>query len=128
MADKSSRRRAGRREKAAVAWALAASALLLLAPAAPVHAAPPPDADPALAPWFQGLRGPDTGVSCCSVSDCRPVEARTNGDRYEVLIEGRWVAVPSEKVLRRTDNPTGRAVVCWTPMRGIMCFVHGPEA
>ncbi len=91
------------------------------------HAVPPPDADPALAPWFQGLRAPDTGQSCCSVADCRPTEARTRGDRYEVLIEGKWMAVPSQRVLNRSDNPTGRAVVCWTPAQGIMCFVHGPE-
>ena len=92
-----------------------------------VQAAPPPDADPALAPWFRGLQAPDTGRSCCSVADCRPMEVRTRGDHYEVLIEGQWLVVPPEKVLNRSDNPTGRAVVCWTPAFGIMCFVHGPE-
>ena len=92
------------------------------------HAAPPPDADPALAPWFRGLREPDTGRSCCSISDCRPTEARTRGDHYEVLIEGQWLAVPPDKVLHRSDNPTGRPIVCWTRTLGIMCFVHGPEA
>jgi hypothetical protein len=30
-------------------------------------------------------------------------------------------------VLQRTDNPVGRAVVCWTPERGVMCFVRGTE-
>jgi len=90
-------------------------------------AAPPPDADPALAPWFQGLQAPDTGRSCCSVADCRPTESRTRGDHYEVLIEDKWLVVPSQKILTRSDNPTGRAIVCWTPAHGIMCFVHGPE-
>jgi len=91
------------------------------------HAAPPPDADPALAPWFRGLQAPDTGQSCCSITDCRPTETRTRDNHYEVLIGERWLMVPSEKILSRSDNPTGRAVVCWTPTLGIMCFVHGPE-
>ncbi len=92
------------------------------------HAAPPPDGDPALAPWFRDLREPDTGQSCCSIADCRPTEARTRGDHYEVLIEGQWLTVPPDKVLHRSDNPTGRPIVCWTRTLGIMCFVHGPEA
>ena len=92
------------------------------------QAAPPPDADPPLAPWFRDLREPDTGRSCCSISDCRPTEARTRGDHYEVLIEGQWLAVPPDKVLNRSDNPTGRPIVCWTRTLGIMCFVRGPEA
>lgn len=103
---------------------LALAAVLL---AGPARAAPPSDADPALAPWFQDLREPGTGRSCCSITDCRPTEARTTGGRYEVLIEGRWLAVPPDKVLPRADNPTGHAVVCWTPALGIICFVHGPE-
>lgn len=108
-----------------LALALIAAVLLIASGAC---AAPPPDADPALAPWFRDLRVPGTGRSCCSVADCRPAEARTRGDHYEVLIEGRWIAVPPERVLDRADNPTGRAVVCWTPTRGILCFVRGPEA
>ena len=104
---------------------LALAAALLIAGHA--EAAPPPDADPALAPWFQGLQAPDTGRSCCSIADCRPTEARTRGDHYEVLIEDKWLVVPPQRILTRTDNPTGRAVVCWTPALGIMCFVHAPE-
>ncbi len=95
--------------------------------AAPLHAAPPPDADPAQAPWFNSLRQPGSGISCCSIADCRPVDYRTVGDHYEAYIEGEWRAVPPDKVLTRADNPTGRAVVCWTKLSGIMCFVRGPE-
>ena len=90
-------------------------------------AAPPEGADPALAPWFQSLRQPGTGTSCCSMADCRATDYRTDGDSYEALIENRWVVVPQDKILQRVDNPTGRAVVCWTPMRGIMCFVRASE-
>jgi len=107
-----------------------ASLALLLAcaiTAAPSRAAPPADADPALAPWFNSLRQPGSGISCCSIADCRPAEYRVVDNHYEAFIEGEWRAVPPDKVLTRADNPTGRAIVCWTKLSGIMCFVRGPE-
>src|SRR5271165_6605648 len=101
------------------------AALLMLPP--PSAAAPPPDADPSLAPWFNSLQQPGSGISCCSIADCRPVDYRVVGDHYEVFIQGQWLPVPPDKVLTRADNPTGRAVVCWTKVNGILCFVRGPE-
>jgi len=86
-------------------------------------ARPPAHSDPALAPWFQSLRQPGTDISCCSLADCRTTQYRMGADGYEALIEGAWVAVPPDKVLRRTPNPTGRAVVCYLPGKGILCFV-----
>src|SRR5690242_4375759 len=97
----------------------------LVVAALPALGAPPPDADPNLAPWFRGLRAPGTGTSCCSIADCRPVESRIIGDHYEVFVEGKWLRVPPDLILNRTDNPTGHAVVCWTPTAGILCFVRG---
>jgi len=47
------------------------------------------------------------------VSDCRATEYRIEGDHYEALIGEAWFAVPADKILQRTDNPTGRAIVCW---------------
>jgi hypothetical protein len=90
-------------------------------------ARPPPNADMSLAPWFQGLRQPGTGMSCCSISDCRQTDFRITGGHYEALVEDQWREVPADAVLERSDNPTGRAVVCYTPSRGIMCFIRGPE-
>jgi len=95
--------------------------------AASAFAEPPPDADESLAPWYQSLRQPGSGISCCSLADCRTTDYRTDGSNYEALIDGQWLIVPEDKVLQRTDNPTGRAVVCWTPARGIMCFVRANE-
>ncbi|HLZ68107.1 MAG TPA: hypothetical protein VKQ29_17925 [Aliidongia sp.] len=100
------------------------TALLL---AAHAYAAPPPDADPTLAPWFQSLRQPSTGLLCCSVADCRAVDSRETSGGYEVFIDNKWLPVPPEKVLQRADNPVGRAVVCWTKLAGIMCFVRAPD-
>jgi hypothetical protein len=102
----------------AAAWLLPGIAL----------AAPPDNPDPALAPWYNNLRQPWTNALCCSMADCRPTEARTAGDNYEAFVGGEWRAVPPDKVLQRSDNPTGHAVVCWTPSAGIMCFVRGPDS
>ena len=57
-----------------------------------------------------------------------PTEYRIKADHYEALVGGSWLAVPPDKILQRTDNPTGRAIVCWTPQRGIMCFVRATES
>jgi len=101
---------------------VAAFAVILAA-----HARPPDNADPYFAGWFQSLRQPGTGISCCSIADCRQTEYRTGRDGYEALIDGQWLAVPPEKVLDHTENPTGRAVVCYLPGQGILCFVRPSE-
>jgi len=119
------------RHEAAVPLALA---LALLAVTAAAHAAPPPGADPALAPWFHQLRRPGSGFPCCSEADCRNVEVRAAGSRTEVYI-GReafgsrapnaWVPVPPTHVLRGLDNPTGGPIACWAAWGGVLCFVPG---
>jgi hypothetical protein len=98
-------------------------------------AAPPDSPDPALAPWFESLKQPGTGASCCSIADCRTVEFRQDRDGYEVLIDGRWkmsipfwLRVPPNRIIDRTDNPTNRGVVCFTPEAGILCFVRLAES
>lgn len=90
-------------------------------------ARPPANTDLRYEPWFESLRQPGTGMSCCSIADCRPTEFRIQGSHYQALVKGKWEDVPPSVVLRRTNNPTGRAIVCYTPYRGIMCFVRGPE-
>jgi hypothetical protein len=105
----------------------AAVAVAGLACAMPAKADPPPNADAGLAPWYQSLKQPHTGISCCSIADCRAADYRTTGDHYEVFINDKWTIVPQDKVLQHIDNPIGRAVVCWTPSLGIMCFVRATE-
>lgn len=90
-------------------------------------AAPPENADPALAPWYRSLKQPGSGVSCCSIADCRPVDYRTDNGAYEVFIDDKWRTVPPDKVLQQMVNPVGRAVVCYTPALGILCFVRAAE-
>jgi len=52
-----------------------------------------------------------------------------------VLIDGRWkmsipfwLRVPPNRIIDRIDNPTNRAVVCFTPEAGILCFVRPSES
>ena len=86
--------------------------------------APPENADPALAPWFRSLAQPGTGISCCSLADCRPVDARITPSGYEILVNGQWLAVSPEKILHGKENPVGKAVAC--VLNGqILCFVPG---
>lgn len=105
---------------------VAGAALSLIAGSALAH--PPPGADMSLAPWFRSLHQPGTGMSCCSIADCRPTDFRIHDGHYQAKISGDWRDVPASTVLKRADNPTGRAVVCYTPYLGIMCFIKGPEA
>jgi hypothetical protein len=111
---------------------LLSQALLLIIGVA--HAAPPPGADPSLAPWYRELRRPETGFPCCSESDCRNVATRGSADHLEVFIgheafgsraPDAWVPVPPARVLAGRDNPTGGAVACWAAWGGVLCFVPG---
>jgi hypothetical protein len=44
---------------------------------------------------------------------------------YEAIID---VAVPWDRVLSRTENPTGQAIVCCAPRtKIILCFVRPPD-
>lgn len=105
----------------------AAIAALLLGFTMLARAAPPETADPTLSQWFRSLRQPGTGISCCSMADCRTTDYRIVAEGYEALIDGVWLSVPAERVLDHIDNPTGRAVVCYLPSKGIMCFVRPSE-
>ena len=62
---------------------------MILLLACQAHAAPPPDADPNQAPWFNSLRLPQSAVPCCSMADCRPVLSRLIDGHYEAFIEGK---------------------------------------
>ena len=100
-----------------------------------VHALPPDNADPAMAPWFKSLKQPRTGAECCSVSDCRAAEVRRDSQGYEVKVDQKWhvsaifwLRVPAERIIDERGNPTGGAVLCYTPEAGILCFVPPPES
>jgi hypothetical protein len=116
--------------------ALAAASLIYAHPIA-LRAAPPPGADPDLAPWFRSLHQPRTNLSCCDRSDCRTVQYRIVNGHFQAFIGGEfprwqsppyaWVDVPDDSVLHRHDNPTGEGVACWGGTK-IICFVEGTGA
>ena len=104
----------------------AAIAIALLAGVA--LAAPPPGADPDLAPWFRSLRVPGTGASCCDVSDCRPVRSyRQVGDGIEAIAaDGTVLSITPDKILQGHSNPTGHAIACHSGAT-VYCFVRASE-
>lgn len=87
--------------------------------------APPEDARPEFADWFNSLRTA-TGGSCCSIADCRHYSYRTAGDHYEIDYNGQWLVVPNSALIPRYDNPTGRAVAC-VYSGSVLCFVKAAE-
>ena len=105
----------------------AAAILVLGVSGIAADAQPPPNADPALHGWFESLKQPGTGASCCSIADCRPVDYRMGVAGYEAFLDARWVKVPDERVLRGMSNPTERGVLCRAPTGAILCFVPANE-
>jgi hypothetical protein len=113
------------RRRVAAFCSLAFMALLAVGA---LEAAPAENADPSMHGWFESLKQPGSGVSCCSIADCRPVDYKLDVDGYEAMIEARWVRVPDDKVLHGKPNPTGRGVLCRSPISGtILCFVPASE-
>lgn len=80
---------------------------------------------------------------CCSIADCREVMYRAVGDHWEAWVDSKtfpddgtyghghapnaWVAVPDNAILKRHDNPTGEAVLCWYAGQ-VRCFVPASGA
>jgi len=90
----------------------------------PLAAAPPDGADPSspLGIWYRSLKVPGTGQSCCSVSDCRPVDAAwIEGDHWRARIGDAVIDIPASRVLRR-ENLDGRGILCRSVWE-VLCFV-----
>ena len=74
-------------------------------------------------------------LSCCNarietpegneVGDCEPSKAEIrNGAWYVWIRQTReWLRVPDGKVIRERNPNTFDAHICWTPVRGVICFV-----
>lgn len=105
-------------------WLVAASLLVV----GTSVARPPPNPDSSWSPWFESLIDQETMLPCCGEADCRVVDARVAFNHHEALVQGAWLPVPEDKIVHRADNPTGRAILCWSPDFGIMCFIPGPGA
>ena len=99
----------------------------------PAPGAPPPNADPAMSEYFQGLEvpgGEHQGWGCCDWSDCRQYtddKVRQEGGGWEVFIDGDWRKVPPEHLITNKATPTGNYIACWTPAYGVLCFQRPTE-
>ncbi len=80
-----------------------------------------------LHPWYQSLKSPRTGYSCCSSMDCRAApEAKFENGHWSVVVNGARVSVPTDLVIRpeSTENPTVEAHVChYAYGHDVLCFV-----
>jgi hypothetical protein len=102
--------------------------------AAAALARPPADTPGPYAAWYEGLKQPRSGTSCCSIADCRHYRVRIRDGNYEVLFEGAWLIVPNEVILQHEDNPTGDYIACVIDndfQHGIreprvLCFIRAP--
>src|SRR5262249_26200779 len=92
----------------------------------PVHAAPPPGADPnsELGRWFRSLKT-SKGEICCSVADCRrPYAWRQTTSRGYQVQEGNgapWLDVSPLNILQ-LRNPIGDAIACIVG-GNVRCFI-----
>jgi hypothetical protein len=81
--------------------------------------------------WYQELKQPDTGYSCCNGTtngiegDCRPTRAYlTEEGQWRALIDGQWVLIPPRVVLKQLA-PDGRSHICASRSGMIYCFLGG---
>jgi hypothetical protein len=61
--------------------------------------------------FYKNLTIPGSKTSCCNLADCRPTQIRGNGDHYEIMKDGRWIRVPTERIVKVTA-PDGGAHIC----------------
>lgn len=83
------------------------------------------------ADFYKKLVTPETKVSCCNLSDCRPTSGRAVGDHYEVKINGIWVRVLPSKIVKVSAPDQGFHVCAPGRFDGkpehVYCVVLPPE-
>ena len=84
--------------------------------------------------FYSTWRMPDNpAVSCCNDADCYPTEIKyVDGNLFAKRREdGKFIAIPPEKVERNRDNPDGRNHLCAPPPNAyhaadtVFCFALG---
>ena len=81
--------------------------------------------------FYQDLQRPDTKAPCCNLTDCRPTSGRQVDDHYEVKVNGAWVSVPPDKILKQPAPDLGFHVCAPFKFDGqpshLYCVVVPPE-
>jgi hypothetical protein len=62
--------------------------------------------------WFDSLRQPGSGKSCCDIADCVRTDADWRNGGWWVEMRGHWVPVPPSAIVRDTASIDGSAYVC----------------
>lgn len=90
--------------------------------------------DPGTSQWFQNLKQPGTGMSCCDQSDCAQAssEPRADGWWAKSNVTGQWFPVDPAKILPGFSI-FPKAILCESPhpkadgSPSIYCFVRPPS-
>lgn len=85
---------------------------------------------PQVREWFHNVRSAK-GIPCCDIADGHRTDFDMRKNLYWVPVNGNWVPVPPDAVLKNAGNPTGGAVVWYSIYGGqviIRCFVPGGGA
>jgi hypothetical protein len=106
--------------------------LAFASPSLTQHHHPPEDAD-LHEKFYRTWRMSEHDWSCCDNGDCYPTEARIVGGAIlaKRREDGKFIAVPPEKVDRKRDNPGGRNHICAPPPTAtyppdtVFCFMLG---
>lgn len=80
-------------------------------------------------PFYETWRMPDAPhVSCCNQNDCAAALKATQDPmgiwHAQRASDGKWFAIPPEKVEVNRDSPDGRSHLCVLADR-VLCFVAG---
>ena len=76
--------------------------------------------------WYSSWMRPDNRmISCCSLMDCEPTEARIVRGQWQAFSrrQNRWVDIPDSKIEREREVPVG-AHLCENAT-GVLCFGVG---
>jgi hypothetical protein len=88
------------------------------------------DVPPQVREWFHNVRSAN-GIPCCDIADGHRTDFDMRKDLYWVPVNGTWLPVPPEAVLKNSGNPTDGAIVWYSIYGGqviIRCFVPGGGA
>jgi hypothetical protein len=62
--------------------------------------------------WFQSLKQPRSGKSCCDIADCKRTRAEWREGTWFAEILGKWREVPHDTIVQKPPSLDGDAYVC----------------
>ena len=77
--------------------------------------------------WYTDLVQPGTGVPCCGMFECRPLQPTQiriiEGGRMQFLLDDEWRDVDPAVILD-LPSPDGRVHACWSSyMQRLLCVI-----